>query len=67
MNKGRLSILAAILVLVISFSVLSATAYREAQVNLFQSKLAVQSAKFDLKMAELELMRLSGRLLTEGS
>jgi outer membrane protein len=50
-----------------NLGVLSATAYREAQVNLFQSKLAVQSAKFDLKMAELELMRLSGRLLTEGS
>lgn len=44
--------------------ILSATAYREAQNDLLQAELTEQSMQIQLKLAELELLRLSGRLIT---
>ena len=44
--------------------IISATAYREAQNDLLQAELTEQSTQVQLKLAELELLRLSGRLIT---
>lgn len=40
------------------------TQYREAQLNLAQTRLNIKSAQYATKMAEMELLRLAGKLLT---
>jgi len=41
-------------------------AFREAQLNLFNAEIQLNNARFDVKVNEVELMRLSGLLLPEG-
>jgi len=41
----------------------SSVEFRQAQVNLLNSKTAVNNAKYDAKLIEIELLQLSGQLL----
>ncbi len=44
---------------------LSSIEYRQAQLNLLQAKFSSSSAKYQLKLAEIRLLQLSGSLLKE--
>lgn len=39
--------------------------FRDAQLNLFRAKIRAAQSKFDLKLAEVELLRVSGQLLNK--
>ena len=41
------------------------TQFREAQLNLIRAKNSISAAKFDAKLFEIDLLRLSGKLLKE--
>jgi len=41
------------------------TQFREAQLNLIRAKNSISTAKFETKLFEIDLLRLSGRLLKE--
>jgi len=41
------------------------TQFREAQLNLIRAKNSISTAKFDAKLFEIDLLRLSGRLLKD--
>jgi outer membrane protein len=41
------------------------TQFREAQLNLIQAKSDLSAAKYDAKLNEIELLRLSGRLIAD--
>ncbi|OQX96053.1 hypothetical protein B6I21_02230 [candidate division KSB1 bacterium 4572_119] len=43
------------------------TQFREAQLNLIKAKNSISTAKFNAKLYEIELMRLSGQLITEAN
>lgn len=49
------------------FGQITSTQFREAQTNLLQSKNRLNAARLDLKIAELELLRLSNTLLSEAN
>jgi outer membrane protein len=42
------------------------TQFREAQLNLIQARSDLSDAKYEAKLQEIALLRLSGRLLTDG-
>jgi len=44
----------------------TATQFREAQLNLLNVKMGINSARYNAKLAEIELMRLSGQLVKAG-
>jgi outer membrane protein len=43
------------------------TQFREAQLNLIRAKTSISSAKFNAKLKEIELLRLSGQLVAPDS
>jgi len=42
----------------------TSTQFREAQLNLIRSKNRMQTAKYNAKLAELSLLKLSGQLVS---